>query len=188
MEIGKIIKKERKKKGLTQTELAEAVGVSQAAIAKYEAGVNEPSFEMVSNIAKVLGFNPFSISMMALTTEKNELLAKHRNNGYRIGDIAKLLNSEYPPGCDWSFADFSYYDAMDATINALCLEKGFLLEIIKPPQGTQHAYHVFNETDSFMISEADIYVLWNRMVEHMNIDFMNFINSHNDNQYRSDEE
>ena len=57
--IGKAIKEKRKEKNITQAKLADAVGVSQSTIGKYETGDNIPSFEMVKKIAKALGTNAF---------------------------------------------------------------------------------------------------------------------------------
>ena len=45
----------RKAKGLTQIELAEAVGVKQATISRIEKGVNNPSLDVIESIASALG-------------------------------------------------------------------------------------------------------------------------------------
>lgn len=48
------IRERRKKMGMTQDELAEAVGVKRAVISKYENGLIEPSFAMLEKIAEAL--------------------------------------------------------------------------------------------------------------------------------------
>ena len=45
------LKRLRAKKGLTQAELAEGLGVAKSTISMYEVGAREPDFEMLENIA-----------------------------------------------------------------------------------------------------------------------------------------
>lgn len=45
----------REKKGMNQTELAEAVGISQSEISSYESGVKSPRVNVAVAIAEVLG-------------------------------------------------------------------------------------------------------------------------------------
>lgn len=52
--VGKNIKKIRKKKGLTQEELALEAGLNRAYIGYIERGKRNPSTETVAKIAKVL--------------------------------------------------------------------------------------------------------------------------------------
>jgi len=49
------LKQLRKKAGLTQAELAVAIGTSQAAVAHYEAGIKAPELAKLPAIAKALG-------------------------------------------------------------------------------------------------------------------------------------
>lgn len=59
MNIGEIIKIERMKKGMTQDELAEKVGVQKSAVAKWENGrVSEIRRSNLKNLADALGINP----------------------------------------------------------------------------------------------------------------------------------
>lgn len=53
-EIKDSLREVRKSKGLTQAELAEKIGVTQAAIAKYESGEREPSFSTIAKIEEIL--------------------------------------------------------------------------------------------------------------------------------------
>lgn len=48
----------RKSKGLTQAGLAEAIGVEQPTIQRWEAGKREPSFEQLFQLAHALGVEP----------------------------------------------------------------------------------------------------------------------------------
>lgn len=52
--IGENIRKYRKAKGLTQTQLAEKLGTSQYVLTNYERGVNNPLATKMPEIAKVL--------------------------------------------------------------------------------------------------------------------------------------
>lgn len=45
----------REKKGMNQTELAQAVGISQGEISSYESGVKSPRVNVALAIAEVLG-------------------------------------------------------------------------------------------------------------------------------------
>jgi len=53
--LGKQIKKRRKKKGITQAELAEKVGVTTVYMTYLETGKYFPSIKRLIKIAKVLG-------------------------------------------------------------------------------------------------------------------------------------
>lgn len=52
--IGKNVQRERKKKGLTQEQLAEAAGISWSAVSRFETGQSMPSLERIIKIAEVL--------------------------------------------------------------------------------------------------------------------------------------
>lgn len=51
MYYSETIKRMRKERGLTQQELADALGVSRSAIGMYESGTREPNFEMCEALA-----------------------------------------------------------------------------------------------------------------------------------------
>lgn len=48
------IKNQRKKLGLTQTQLADMLGVSQSAIAMWESGKNMPRADMLQKLSRIL--------------------------------------------------------------------------------------------------------------------------------------
>ena len=70
----------RKKKGMTQADLAEIIGVKRTVISKYESGMISPSVDTLVRISEVLG-----VSIV-------ELL------GLRINDKSPILSKEYDPG------------------------------------------------------------------------------------------
>lgn len=51
---GKVLKKIREKRGLTQTALADKVGVHQVTIARIETGERNPSMDLLQRLAKTL--------------------------------------------------------------------------------------------------------------------------------------
>lgn len=53
-DIGTKITQLRKKKSLSQTDFAKAIGASRTMVGNYERNVNSPSIEMIVKIAKVL--------------------------------------------------------------------------------------------------------------------------------------
>lgn len=66
--IGNKIKELREKKGLTQKELAEEIGVAQSTIAMIESGKNKGSIKTLAKIA-----NYFNVSIDYLTTTEEKL-------------------------------------------------------------------------------------------------------------------
>lgn len=55
--IGTKIKELREKSGMTQTELAERVGVSKSVVSAYEKGVRNPSHKVLGLIADTFGLS-----------------------------------------------------------------------------------------------------------------------------------
>ena len=55
MDIGNRIRRLRLQRGLTQEELAELMGTSQAAVAMWETGARMPRADKLPKLAKVLG-------------------------------------------------------------------------------------------------------------------------------------
>ncbi|MCL2217197.1 MAG: helix-turn-helix domain-containing protein [Defluviitaleaceae bacterium] len=52
MNIGKRIKELRSAKGVTQTELAQRIGMTASAISSYEIGERQPSYDVLIKVAK----------------------------------------------------------------------------------------------------------------------------------------
>ena len=80
MDIGRIIRDARLKKGLTQSELGEKVGVQKSAIAKYENGrVVNIKRSTLQGLADVLGLNP----SVLVVGDENQLFKNIKK--YRYG-------------------------------------------------------------------------------------------------------
>jgi transcriptional regulator with XRE-family HTH domain len=56
MKGGRIIREARRRAGLTQTELAERADTTQSAVARWERGGAEPSFQRVVALIRACGF------------------------------------------------------------------------------------------------------------------------------------
>ena len=59
----------RHKLGITQTEAAKLIGITQPAYQRYEAGIRTPSIHVIKEIAKA-----FNVSVLFLTGESNQSL------------------------------------------------------------------------------------------------------------------
>jgi transcriptional regulator with XRE-family HTH domain len=77
--IGRLIRAQRRAKGLTQIELADAVGVASIQIQKYEKGVIRVSSSRLEMIAKVLNMSPLDFFESAKPKSKTEALALLRS-------------------------------------------------------------------------------------------------------------
>ena len=60
MTMGAKIKNLREKSGITQTELAEKLGVSKSVISAYEKGIRNPSHKILQSIAETFGVSILS--------------------------------------------------------------------------------------------------------------------------------
>lgn len=74
MQIGKIIRKYRKEKNMTQEEMANRLGVTASAVNKWEKGVSMPDIMILAPIARLFG-----ISIDALLTFQEELTDQEVN-------------------------------------------------------------------------------------------------------------
>ncbi|MEX2547287.1 MAG: helix-turn-helix transcriptional regulator [Chloroflexota bacterium] len=63
--LGQRIKKERLARGMTQRDLADAVGITVPYMSKIEAGKETPTDEKIKKIAEVLRLNPDELILAA---------------------------------------------------------------------------------------------------------------------------
>ncbi|MFR1709702.1 MAG: helix-turn-helix domain-containing protein [Clostridium sp.] len=93
--IGSVIQDLRKRKGLTQEQVADAIGVSKAAVSKWESGNTYPDITLLAPLARLLD------------TNINELLEfNSKLTDKEINNIAKLCEGEFLKG-DY-FAAYDY--------------------------------------------------------------------------------
>ena len=79
MTTGEKIRIARKNAKLTQTQLADELGVSQAMIGQYENGVRNPKYETLDRIARVLDVK---ISELLPDTDYNRILGEKAEKAY----------------------------------------------------------------------------------------------------------
>ncbi|MBR2256826.1 MAG: helix-turn-helix transcriptional regulator [Blautia sp.] len=69
--IGDVIRKERKKQGLTQQQMADKLGIKRGAYSQYETGKNSISMEMWYRVALILNIDLYTVPMEALKYSSN---------------------------------------------------------------------------------------------------------------------
>ena len=73
LRIGSVIQRLRKLKGLTQEQLADSIGVSKAAVSKWESGSTYPDITLLSPIARLLGTTVDGLLEFEENLSKNEI-------------------------------------------------------------------------------------------------------------------
>lgn len=94
--FGKYIEELRKKKGLTQKELAEKLGLSNTAVSKWECGYNLPDISLFEPLSKILDVdisNFINLQSNEETTEINTLLKTTSPKIKRIINLSTLITT-----------------------------------------------------------------------------------------------
>ena len=88
MEIGNKIMNLRKKKGLSQEELAEEIGVTRQTISKWELGETSPDIKQAKELSRI-----FNVSLDELVDNdiKNIVIEKVSNTEKLAGIILKII-------------------------------------------------------------------------------------------------
>lgn len=71
MDFAKAIKTIRQTSGLTQTEFAEKVSISQTWLSKLETGAKVPEHQMIEQIAEAFGMPPNFVYVMAMESPED---------------------------------------------------------------------------------------------------------------------
>lgn len=79
---GERIKKLRKSKGITQRELAEAIGISEQAVSKWEKSISNPSASNLMKIAKIFGVS-ITYFYQPEETQSKKIAKKHGMSSLR---------------------------------------------------------------------------------------------------------
>lgn len=79
---GELIEKYRKEKGLTQEQLAKALGVSNSAISKWEHGSNLPDITLIEPLSEILGIDKLLLftsehDAKEVSSERAKTIKKH---------------------------------------------------------------------------------------------------------------
>ncbi len=95
LSMGHIIKDLRKKKGFTQEELAERLGVTYQAISKWENETGMPDISQVVPLASIFGVSTDVLFGIADTTENEEAwkIVQHANRIEKYGEVETYLTA-----------------------------------------------------------------------------------------------
>ena len=96
MSVGKVIRKYRKMKNLTQEEMAERLGVTAPAVNKWENENSYPDIMLLAPIARLLG-----ISLDTLLSFREELTVEEVNEIVREAD-QKLKTESFETAFEWA--------------------------------------------------------------------------------------
>lgn len=103
MEIGKVIREYRKKKNITQEEMANRLGVTAPAVNKWENGNSQPDIMLLAPIARLL-----NITLNTLLSFEEELTTEEINNiVYEIN--TKLKKETYEEVFQWAKEKIEQY-------------------------------------------------------------------------------
>lgn len=108
-EIGKKIQKAREEKGLTQVDLAQTLGITQAALSNYELGKRRLYLHQIEEFARLLGkkldyfIGPFDDASNARSSKsssrKEQIMARIRDLDLSEDELSEL--SEYLDSLTW---------------------------------------------------------------------------------------
>lgn len=82
-EIGNRIRKYRKEVGLTQEQLAEAIGVTKSRVSNWEQGINRPDADILAELCKALNVSPSILLDVYLTDDELNEQEKKVIKAYR---------------------------------------------------------------------------------------------------------
>ncbi len=96
MEIGKVIRKYRKIKNMTQEEMAGRLGVSGSAVNKWEKGVSYPDIALLAPIARLLGITLDTLLLFQEKLTEEEI-------GRMVQELDNMLKEKpYENGFGWA--------------------------------------------------------------------------------------
>lgn len=124
MQIGQVIRKYRKSKGMTQEEMANRLGVTAPAVNKWENGNSMPDITLLAPIARLLG-----ITLDTLLTYQEDLTEQEVNE--LIETLREKLETEtFEETFQWSRQQMEQYPNcehlllyMSVILNGACIEK-----------------------------------------------------------------
>lgn len=87
-DFGQTLKMLRKEKNMTQTELGNRLGISKAAVSKYELGIASPPLDILRTMAAI-----FNVSLDYLCgTEQREKISVYNLTNEQIDIVNKLVS------------------------------------------------------------------------------------------------
>ena len=128
MNLGPIIRKERKKRKLTLKVVAEKAGISQGFLSQIENDVNSPSVDTLVNICSAIGLE---VSNVLKQAEKQERLIVIRKSEWK--DV------EFPPSGFVTRRFFSPQNRSVIDSSVLVIEPGGTIPVRKKVKNSQEA-------------------------------------------------
>lgn len=89
MQLGKAIKETRRKKGISQGDLAKELKVSQTYLSLVESNTKSPSFDLIQRISDVLGIPAYYFMFKGLEIDKD--ISEDKRESYK--QISPILES-----------------------------------------------------------------------------------------------
>lgn len=115
MQIGEVIREYRKRKNMTQEEIANRLGVTASAVNKWENGNSQPDIMLLAPIARLL-----NITLDTLLSFEEELTAEEINSiVYEID--AKLKDETYEEAFQWAKGKIQQYPNCEQLIWQMAL-------------------------------------------------------------------
>lgn len=115
MEIGEVIRENRKRKNITQEEMANRLGVTAPAVNKWENGNSQPDIMLLAPIARLL-----DITLNTLLSFEEELTTEEINNiVYEMN--TKLKNENYEEVFKWAKGKIEQYPNCEQLIWQMAL-------------------------------------------------------------------
>lgn len=87
----KMLRMERKAKGLTMKELGEMIGVSESAISQYETGKREPDNAALVKLSEILGVSTDHLLGVASDYDRPKLRIKNRTKNWKSDKVGRLF-------------------------------------------------------------------------------------------------
>lgn len=122
MAMGTVLREKRKELGLTQEQVANALGVTTPAVNKWERGVTCPDLALLPAVARLLKTDPNTLMEFRekLSTKEiylflNELTERIKRDGVAVGFALALEKTREYPGC----TELLHHAAM--TLDGACM-------------------------------------------------------------------
>ncbi|WP_353097175.1 helix-turn-helix transcriptional regulator [Tissierella praeacuta] len=115
MQIGEVIREYRKRKNMTQEEMANRLGVTAPAVNKWENGNSQPDIMLLAPIARLL-----NVTLDTLLSFEKELTAEEIN-GIVYEMDAKLQNETYGEAFQWAKGKIEQYPNCEQLIWQIAL-------------------------------------------------------------------
>lgn len=150
MDIGSIIKELRKKRGLTQRELANICGLSEISIRSYENNTRKPKIENLKKIANSLEVDVTDFY------DWNKLNFNESSN--LIGELISENKNEVKGNKISAKISYSIFDVLDFVSNLYPDKLQNIIDFIESPERSEFYFKILSEYENILkkIIDKDI--------------------------------